>query len=233
VKPAATFSSLIRCALLAALSAVALAVPAEAAYAPQGGRWQADGSGPTYRLGMKTTRPTGHAIGQYQRLLRVPITYRYDRRTAHAVLHHQQRYRSLRNTGRIDFPTSRSLFAPIIRREAQRAGTSARALCGHLWAESRLDPGAVGPGGIDYGIGQIVPRYRPGTKAWDAQASIARMAQDDAAGMRRYGAWGQVAWWSPRQARAAAAGRPSRDAVAYRQRIAAAPCSGFSGTVSR
>lgn len=201
----------------------ALASPASAAYAPQGGRWQADGSGPTYHQGMRTTRPTQHALGQYQRALGVPITYRPDRATFQAVLAHQKARRWLRNTGRIDMPTSRSILAPVIEQEARRAGVSARLLCGHLWAESRLDPGAVGPGGIDLGVAQVVPRYNPGVNPWDIRAAIRNMAKRDATAIRRYGnVVGPVFYWNGDHARAW-----TPEAKAYRERIGAAPCQGF------
>lgn len=222
-----------RLLIAAALTVPLFTTPAHAAYsppggyAPQGGRWEANGTGPTYHEGMRATRPTARAIAEYQSVLGVPQTRRFDRPTRDAVLRHQRARRWLRNTGRIDAPTSRSLLAPIIVNAARRHGVSARLLCGHLWAESRLDPGAVGPGGIDFGIGQIVPRYRPGTDPWNVRAAIDRMARDDASAMRRYDTWGQVAWWSPQEARVAAAGHASREAWAYRKRIAAAPCGGF------
>ncbi len=215
--------------IMAGTLAVAAPAAQAAEFAPQGGKWAADGSpGPTYGIGMPMSKATGIAIGQYQRVLRVPITYKYDAATQAAVLRHQQSRNWIRDTGNIDFPTSRSLFAPFIEREARSAGMSPRALCGHLWVESRIDPGAVGPGGIDFGIAQIVPRYRPGNSGWDAIGSIRRMARDDAAAIKKYGAWGQVAWWKPAEARAAAAGRPSAKAAAYRNNIAKAPCGGFA-----
>ncbi len=215
---------------LVMMGTFAVAVPhaSAATYAPQGGRWQADGTGPTYHKGMPMTAATAIGIGQYQRVLGVPATKKYDEATRVAVLRHQQARGWLRDTGKIDFPTSRSLWAPIIEREARTAGISPKKLCGHLWAESRIDPGAVGPGGIDFGIAQIVPRYRPGYSGWDAVASIRKMARDDAAGIKRYGSWGQVAWWSPPSARIAAAGHASPESWAYVKRIAAAPCGGFA-----
>lgn len=213
---------------LAATAVVATAAPASAHSAPppaaQGGTWSADGSGPAYcakRNGVNMrTRASQHGLGEYQRLLGVPITRRCDRATTHAVWHVQRDRAWLRDTGVIDAPTARAILWPTIAGQARRHGVSAGLLCGHLWAESRWDAGAVGPGGIDLGVAQVVPRYNPGVNAWSVTASIANMARRDAAAIRRYGPTrGPVFYWNGSHARAW-----TPQAVAYRARIAAAPC---------
>ena len=201
------------------------AAPAQATheFKPQGGTWSKDASKPTrgagvtrYEYGMRaSTAPTRVAIGTFQSLLGIPSTGRFDWRTRHHVVLFQRQYPSLPDTGAIDYRTARQLLLPLIASEARRAGIPVGLLCGHVYAESRLDPGAVGRDGHDHGIGQIVKRYGDGTDPWDVKDALRYMANRDAAAIKQYGAfWGPAHYWRPAEAR-----RQTNDALAYAIRV--------------
>ncbi len=92
----------------------------------------------------------------------------------------------------MNFPTARTLLGATIRREAEQAGVPVGLLCGHLAAESLLDPRSLGANGVDLGIAQISRTYNVDVtdeQAFDEDFAIRYMAQRDARAYARYGDW--------------------------------------------
>jgi hypothetical protein len=223
---------------------------------PQGGRWKKDGTrtGEDY---YRTDPPQGgaedrasgstrsYAIKVWQELLtergyRVAVAGVYGRRTQSAVLRFQEGYNRsvptayrLAADGRVNYFTARALLAPTIKRLAERYDVPAEILCGHLNAESSLDPRAVGPEGSDYGLAQMSARYNQDNytlaEAFDEDVAIAYMARRERAARRTYGSYkiGVVSYWSPTAARKwKKTGKPSPAAKAYSRRVKRG-CDGY------
>ncbi len=177
------------------------ATTAPNAYPPQGATWRRDGVLSLYKLTSpqqgSEPGPVRYAVGVWQELLAemgfdVPRSSVYDEATSAAVARFQRRA-GFAATGEINLPTARALLGPTIRREAVRAGVPVGVLCGHLAAESLLDPAAVGTNGVDLGIAQIsVPYNRNLTEQqmFDEDAAIRYMAERNAKAFARYGDWG-------------------------------------------
>ncbi len=188
----------------AGLSCGTLPVPAAAEVFPADRpRWSRDASegDNTYRVTRprqgRAGDPERSAVRVWQELLnehglRAQITGVYERDTERAVRAFQAR-RGLPVTGQIDRATARALLERTIKREAAAVGMSADLLCGHLNAESRLDPAAVGPSGDDLGLGQIlIGRWNPGIDVdhvLDEDFAVRYMAQRDRAAYRLFGNW--------------------------------------------
>lgn len=216
---------------------------------PQGARWSVNGKRTEHDYFLTTPlqgspreRATGstrhEAIRVWQGQLReqgfrIPVNGIYDRTTAGAVQQFQRRYNTrvpskhrLPTNGVIGYPTARALLAPTIHKLARRHGVPAALLCGHLMAETRLDPRAVGPDGTDYGIGQMSRRWNQGryslAQAFDDDTSIDYMAKRDKAALRKYGSYriGVVSYWKPREADLwKRTGKPSPVALTYSDRV--------------
>jgi hypothetical protein len=216
-------------------------------FTPQGAQWRRD---PAVTTGIYTVTeprlgseggPAAYAVGVWQELLAergvaVPRTGIYDDATAAAVAMFQ-RARGLPSTGAVNFVTARALLGTTIRREAQRAGVPVGVLCGHLAAESLLDPRAVGPNGVDLGIAQISVPWNAGLtadQAFDEDYAIGYIADRDAAAFRRYGDWriAVAAYNSPARASAwKRTGVPDEVARIYADR-AFRGCGPLNPTVS-
>ena len=221
--------------------------PPAVTYSPQGATWRRDGTGTAGLYTLSWPRmgaeggPAAFGVRVWQELLNergypTPMTGRYDWLTAHNVKR-LQRASSLPETGQVNFPTARRLLAATIRREAELAGIPVGLLCGHVAAESMLDPRSVGRNGVDLGIAQISRTYNLGVtdeQAFDEDFAIRYMAQRDATAYARYGDWrlAVVSYNSPVRADAwRRNGFPDPVAEAYARR-AFLGCGPISGQVT-
>lgn len=202
-------------------------------YPPQGALWRRNGVLAIYKLTQplqgSEPGPLRWAVKVWQQSLaeagyEVPRHGLYDQATAEAV-RRWQADQGFAVTGELTMAHARALLAPTISRQAQAAGMPAPILCGHLTAESVLDPAAVGANGVDLGIAQISVPYNPGLSEkefFDKDDAIRYMAQRDARAMRRYNDWkiAVVAYNSPLRARQwAKTGQPSPLAQRYADRV--------------
>lgn len=231
--------------VVGALIGASPAVATVSVYPPGGATWRRDGVLALYGLREpmlgSDPGPTRYAVAVWQELLAeigydVPRSARYDADTAAAVGRYQRRA-GLPATGAINFPTARALLGPTIRREAVRAGMPVGLLCGHLAAESYLDPQAVGANGVDLGLAQISVPYHPQfseAEFFDEDTAIRYMAERDAKAYGTFGDWSiaVASYNNPARARAwARTGRPDDVARVYAER-AQRGCAPLGGTAT-
>ncbi len=203
-------------------------------YPPQGALWRRNGVLAIYKvttpLQGSQPGPMRWAVLAWQQLLAeagyldVPRHGRYDQATADVVRQWQTDH-GWPATGELTMAHARALLAPTIRREAAAAGIPAPILCGHLTAESVLDPAAVGANGVDLGIAQISVPYNTDLteeQFFNVDSAIRYMAQRDARAFRRFGNWNiaVVSYNSPVRAQQwADTGQPSALAARYAARV--------------
>lgn len=233
-------------AVLSSTSALAATTAASpGTYPPQGATWRRDGVLSIYKITSprqgSEPGPIRYAVGVWQELLAemgftVPRNSVYDEATAAAVARFQRRA-GFAATGEINLPTARALLGPTIRREALRAGAPVGVLCGHLAAESLLDPAAVGTNGVDLGVAQISVPYNLNLteqQMFDEDAAIRYMAERNAKAYARFGDWriAVVSYNSPVRASAwFRTGEPSELALTYATR-AMRGCGPIAPTVT-